>query len=173
MTSEAVTKLREHLATINDLHGAMAVLGWDELTKMPTGGAGARGERMATLGRLAHEMFIADETGRLIEAAENDLNELDFDSDEASLVRFARRGFDRSRVISPELLADAIRARTSTPSTAACCDIAHRRVMMQMLDVHVAVQAERRHHPAEQHIAREHHAGLVGIIEHGSSGSIA
>lgn len=113
MTSEAVTQLRERLATIDDLHGAMGVLGWDEQTKMPRGGAKARGERMATLGRMSHEMFISDETGRLIEDAEKDLDGLDFDSDEASLVRFARRDFDRSRVISPELLADAIRARTA------------------------------------------------------------
>ncbi len=113
MTSEAVTQLRERLATIDDLHGAMGVLGWDEQTKMPRGGAKARGERMATLGRMSHEMFISDETGRLLEDAEKDLDGLDFDSDEASLVRFARRDFDRSRVISPELLADAIRARTA------------------------------------------------------------
>lgn len=113
MTSDAVTKLRDHLATIDDIHGAMAVLGWDEQTKMPRGGAKARGERMATLGRMSHEMFISDETGRLIENAEKDLDGLDFDSDEASLVRFARREFDRSRVIPPELLAEAIRARTA------------------------------------------------------------
>jgi carboxypeptidase Taq len=113
MTSEAVTALRERLATIDDLHGAMAVLGWDEQTKMPSGGAEARGERMATLGRMAHELFISDETGRLIENAERELAGLDFDSDEASLIRYARRDFDRSRVISSQLLADAIRLRTT------------------------------------------------------------
>ncbi len=113
MTTEAMANLREHLATIDDLHGAMAVLGWDEQTKMPRGGAEARGERLATLGRLSHEMFISDETGRLIEDAEKDLDAVDFDSDEASLVRHARREFDRGRVISPELLAEAIRASTA------------------------------------------------------------
>jgi carboxypeptidase Taq len=113
MTSEAVTRLRDHLSTIDDLHGAMAVLGWDEQTKMPRGGAPARGERMATLGRMAHETFVSDETARLIEDAERDLDGLDFESDDASLVRFARRDFDRSRVISSDLLADAIRARTA------------------------------------------------------------
>jgi carboxypeptidase Taq len=110
MTSEAISKLRDHLATIDDLHGAMAVLGWDEQTKMPSAGAEVRGERMATLGRLSHEMFISDETARLIENAEKELAGLDFDSDEASLVRYARRDFDRNRVIPPDLLAEAIRA---------------------------------------------------------------
>jgi carboxypeptidase Taq len=117
MTSESITKLRDRFATIDDIRGGMAVLGWDEQTKMPRGGTEARGERLATLGRIAHEMLIADETGRLIEDAEKDAAGLDFDSDDASLVRVARRDFDRSRVISSDLMAEAIRAASQGYAT--------------------------------------------------------
>ena len=117
MTSEAVTQLRDHLATINDLRGAAGLLGWDQRTKMPTGGAAVRGERLATLGRIAHELFVSDTTARLLEAAEGDLDGLDFDSDEASLVRHARRTFDRASVISSDLMTEIIRASSSGYST--------------------------------------------------------
>ncbi|HEV2127355.1 MAG TPA: carboxypeptidase M32 [Thermomicrobiales bacterium] len=110
MTSESVTKLREHLATVSDLGGAASLLGWDQRTKMPTAGAAVRGERLATLGRLAHELFVSDMTAKLLEAAEKELDGLDSDSDEASLVRHTRREFDRSAVISSDLMTESIRA---------------------------------------------------------------
>jgi carboxypeptidase Taq len=110
MTSEAQTELREHLATINDLNGAAGVLGWDQRTKMPAGGTSVRGERLATLGKIAHELFVSDSTAKLLEAAESDLGDLDFDSDEASLVRHARRQFDRAAAIPADLLTEGIRA---------------------------------------------------------------
>ncbi len=108
----AVADLRQHLATINDLHGASAVLGWDERTKMPPGGTDVRSERLATLGRLAHEMFVSEGTARLLEDAERDLPGLSDDSDDAALIRYARRKFDRSQAISPDLMAESIRAST-------------------------------------------------------------
>ena len=117
MTSEAVAKLREHLATIDDLNGASGLLGWDERTKMPSGGMAVRSERLATLGRIAHEMFVSDTTASLLEGAEAEFDGLNVDSDEASLVRFARRDFDRRRVISSELLTEAIRASTQGYAT--------------------------------------------------------
>lgn len=110
MTSEAITKLREHVGTINDLNGASGVLGWDERTKMPSGGADIRAERLATLGRLAHELFVSETTARLLEEVENELDSLEFDSDDASLVRYVRRTYDRQSAVSSELLTEAIRA---------------------------------------------------------------
>lgn len=116
-TSEAVTRLREHLATINDINGAMGLLGWDQRTMMPTGGAEVRSERLATLGRLSHEMFVSDQTARLIEDAEAALPGLDAESDEAALVRYTRRNYDRSAVISSELTTEALRASSQGYTT--------------------------------------------------------
>ena len=62
-------QLKERLATITDVNRASAVLGWDQQTQMPPAGAEARAYALGTLSRIAHEMHIADETGRLIEAA--------------------------------------------------------------------------------------------------------
>ena len=117
MSSDAITRLRERLATINDLNGASGVLGWDQRTKMPPGGADIRSERLATLGRLSHEMFVSDDTARLIEDAEGELGGLAFESDDASLLRHVRREYDRNAVISSELMTEAIRASSQGYTT--------------------------------------------------------
>jgi carboxypeptidase Taq len=117
MSSETIARLRDHLGTISDLNGASAVLGWDERTKMPSGGADIRAERLATLGRLAHEMFVSDTTVRLLEESEKELDSLDYDSDDASLVRYVRRTYNRQSAISSELLTEAIRASSQGYAT--------------------------------------------------------
>ncbi len=38
-----LAELKQRLQAINDLHGAGAVLSWDQATHMPPGGAAARG----------------------------------------------------------------------------------------------------------------------------------
>ena len=52
---------------------------------MPPGGHPARAESMATLGRLAHERFVDDEVGRLLERLRPLEESLEYDSDDASL----------------------------------------------------------------------------------------
>src|SRR5215467_819125 len=53
-----LTDLKRRLMEIYDLNAAGAVLGWDEATYMPTGGAPARGRQSALLRRLAHERLV-------------------------------------------------------------------------------------------------------------------
>lgn len=48
---------------------AVGMLHWDMSTVMPEGGAAARGEQMATLRVISHEILAAPETGELIEQA--------------------------------------------------------------------------------------------------------
>ena len=60
--------LRERLQQVNDIERAAAVLGWDQATYMPAGGAAARGRQMAILGSLAHEHFTDPEVGRWLDA---------------------------------------------------------------------------------------------------------
>src|SRR5262245_44192302 len=50
---DMLAELKERLLEISDLHSAGAVLGWDQATYMPDGGAAARGRQGALLGRLA------------------------------------------------------------------------------------------------------------------------
>lgn len=52
-------RLEQHFARIATLNEAAAMLGWDSAAMMPPGGAQARGEQMATLAGLAHELLSA------------------------------------------------------------------------------------------------------------------
>jgi carboxypeptidase Taq len=108
--SEQQGQLRERLAENSDVRTAAAVLQWDQHTMMPPQGAEGRAEALATLERIAHEQFIDDETGRLLEAAAQELNGRPPDSDEASLVRVTRRAYDKARRVPSELAAELAKA---------------------------------------------------------------
>ena len=58
--SDALSALRRELAQINDLSVAARVLEWDQLVMMPRGGAATRGDHLATVSRLAHELFVRE-----------------------------------------------------------------------------------------------------------------
>jgi carboxypeptidase Taq len=103
-------RLRELLAEVFDLQHAAAVLNWDQDTYMPAGGVRYRADQMATLRRVAHERFVTDEVGELLEKAEADTADLPEDSDERSLVRVTRREYDKSRRVPAELIAEIARS---------------------------------------------------------------
>lgn len=109
---EEVQALTARLADVLNLNYASALLGWDQQTYMPSGGANARAEQLATLSKLAHELFVAGETGRLIEDAEAAVKDLDADSDDAALVRVIRHDFDIQTKLPTSLVTDL--ARTTT-----------------------------------------------------------
>ena len=77
---------------------------------MPPRGAPARAETVGTVQRISHEMFVSDQSGRLIEAAASHLDGAAPDSDEASLVRVVRRRWEKARRVPSELAADLARA---------------------------------------------------------------
>ena len=88
----------------------MGVLGWDQRVTMPAGGGPARAEAMATLGRIAHEKFTADEIGALLEKLHPHEESLDPESDDASLIRVTRRDWEKNRKVPSELRAEMLRA---------------------------------------------------------------
>jgi carboxypeptidase Taq len=102
--------LKERLAEISDLQRATAVLGWDLRVMMPPLGAEARAEAMATLGRTAHERFVDDEVGSLLERLRPYEESLEYDSDDASLIRVTRRDWEKARRVPAELRAAMTRA---------------------------------------------------------------
>ncbi len=104
--SDALTELRRELAQITDLRTAARVLEWDQLVMMPRGGAATRGDHLATVGRLAHELFVRDEIGELIETAASQLDGAGPDSDEACLVDVTRRDWEKARRVPPDLQAE-------------------------------------------------------------------
>ncbi|MCI0478111.1 MAG: carboxypeptidase M32, partial [Anaerolineales bacterium] len=93
---EKLDELKKRFAVVNDLQRAAAVLGWDQQTYMPPRGASARAEQLATLQKLAHEHFIADENGALLNDLAAYAAQLPYDSDDASLIRVTKRDYDQA-----------------------------------------------------------------------------
>ncbi len=104
--SDALIALRRELAQINDLVVAARVLEWDQLVMMPRGGAETRGDHLATVSRLAHELFVRDEIGELLEQAAPEVSGLDPDSDDACLVAVAARDWQKARRVPADLRAE-------------------------------------------------------------------
>jgi carboxypeptidase Taq len=102
--------LKERLAEISDLGRTLGVLAWDQKVTMPQGGHRARAEAMATLGRVAHERFVDDEIGRLLERLRPLEESLDYGSDDASLIRVTRRDWEKQRRVPTDLRTEMIRA---------------------------------------------------------------
>src|SRR5712692_10535755 len=110
---DMLERLRAILAEVTDLNRATAVLAWDQETFMPPGGVHNRAEQFSTLSEVAHRRFTSDEVGRLLDEAEGANAKLDFDSDEASLVRVTRRDYDQARKLPSELVAEIAHASAS------------------------------------------------------------
>lgn len=100
-----LAELKYRLTEINDLESAANVLDWDQNVYMPPGGVDARGRQMGTLRRLAHERFIDPGMGRLLDELQPYAESLPYDSDEASLVRVARRLYERKVRVPPQFTA--------------------------------------------------------------------
>ena len=96
-------ELKRRLSEIYDLNAAKAVLTWDEATYMPRGGAVARGRQAALLKRLEHERAVDPALGRLIDRLEPQADKLS--AADASLLRIARRDFERAIKVPAEYVA--------------------------------------------------------------------
>jgi len=111
MTPPELTRLRERLAEITDLQALGALMFWDQNTMMPPGGAGARADMADTLQRTLHERETDPELGRLLDALEPWAAGEDPDSDDARLVHWARRDFEKSVRVPADLAAQLTRAK--------------------------------------------------------------
>jgi carboxypeptidase Taq len=97
--------LKTRLLEINDLNSAAAVLGWDQTTYMPPGGAAARGRQIATLSRIAHEKLIDPAIGRLLDDLRPYDERLPQDSDDASLIRVTRHDYEQAIKVPASFIA--------------------------------------------------------------------
>ncbi len=103
-------KLKRRLAEITDLQQIENVLWWDQQTMMPPAGGELRADALATIGRMSHELFVAGETRRLLDEVRSYEDSLDPESDEASLIRVARRDYEKASRVPGELRAEIARA---------------------------------------------------------------
>jgi carboxypeptidase Taq len=106
----AESKLRElkrRLLEISDLEAVGSVLTWDHATYMPKAGAAARARQGAMLSRLRHERSIDPALGKLLDDLLPYAEGLPHNSDEASLIRVARRDFEKARKLPADYVARA------------------------------------------------------------------
>jgi len=106
--NEMQTKLNElkvRLEEVKALNNAQAVLSWDQSTQMPPGGGAARAKQLAVLAQLTQEKAIDPAIGRLLDALQKYGESLPYDSDDASLIRVARRDYERDVKVPAESMA--------------------------------------------------------------------
>ena len=104
--SEKLNQLKEIMGEVADLNNAAGLLSWDQQTYMPPAGGEARGQQLATLGKLAHQKATSAEVGRLLEDLKQEFAGADPSSDEAGLVRVAARDYDKAVRVPPEFVAE-------------------------------------------------------------------
>jgi carboxypeptidase Taq len=108
--ADALTRLKERLTKVTDVERVARVLSWDQQTMMPPAGWQHRGEHLATLRRISHELLTDKETGRLLDEVAGLEASLDPDSDDAALIRVARRDYEKASRVPTELRAEMTRA---------------------------------------------------------------
>ncbi|MCS6993358.1 MAG: carboxypeptidase M32 [Anaerolineales bacterium] len=99
-------QLKARLAEIADLHHAAALIGWDQQVYMPPAAAEEHGNMLGTLGKIAHEKFTSDETGKLLEELKRDLPHLDPDSEEYRLIKITAKDYDRATRVPAEFVVE-------------------------------------------------------------------
>jgi len=110
--SAAYQELKERLGEIHDLERTAALLRWDQQVLMPPRGGEVRAEQLGTLERLAHDALVSDDVGRLLEELAPYEESQPYESDEASLIRFTRREWEKERRVPSELTAEISRSNS-------------------------------------------------------------
>ena len=105
--SEKLNQLKELYGEISDLNNAAALLGWDQQTYMPAGGGEARGQQLATLGKISHDKMTSDEYGKLLDALKQEFAGVDpLSSEDAAMVRMAARDYDKATRVPSEFIVE-------------------------------------------------------------------
>ena len=85
----AYEELTEHFKKIGDLRHVHAISSWDEAAMMPVGGGSSRGQALASLGVVIHEMLTSTEIGEWLDACSN----LDMDEWQSANLREIEREY--------------------------------------------------------------------------------
>jgi len=104
--SEKLKKLKTLLAEVADLNHVQALLGWDQQTYMPQGGNEARGNQLATIGKITHQKLTSDEIGTLLSDLEKEFEGADPDSDDLHLLKVTRHDYDQATRVPSDFVAE-------------------------------------------------------------------
>ena len=108
VASRLFTELRQAAL----LRSTLGLLGWDEQTVMPIGGAEHRANQSAQLAGLAHERGTRPEIGDLLDQLSDEQALGGADSAMAANVREARRKYNRARKLDQSLVEELTRCAT-------------------------------------------------------------
>ena len=115
---QAYHALEQRFARLSRLDGALGILGWDKEAIMPLGAAGERGEQIATLSVIRHELLTETQTDELLDRAERD-DAATLDPWQAANLREMRRQHAHAVAVPADLVETASRAATA-------CEVAWR-----------------------------------------------
>lgn len=111
----AYGRLETRFARLGALNEAMAVLHWDSSAMMPSGGAEARGEQLAQLSLMAHELLVEPSVADWLSAAETQVDSPDNGLDDwrRANLREMRRAHSHATAL-PARLVEALRRACHT-----------------------------------------------------------
>ena len=107
---DALERLKARLADRHSLDELTGLLAWDQRTMMPPAGGRHRANHMGLLQRLSHELLTDPEVGALLDELAPLGASLDPDSDDAALIRVARRDYEKAVRVPTELREEMTRA---------------------------------------------------------------
>ena len=116
MSQEKLNQLKVLLGEISDLVGIEALLGWDQQTYMPKAGAEDRGSQLSTLAKINHDKMTSEEIGRLLDDLKSYEAQLEADSDDARLIKIARRNYEKQTKVSSAWVGEFAKATTIAQS---------------------------------------------------------
>ena len=104
--SNDLIELKRRMREVTDLGMSSGVLLWDQMVMMPEKGSGARGRALETLAGIAHDRFIDDEVGRLVDRLSGHEASLPREHPDAALIRKVRVDWEKKRRVPTALAAE-------------------------------------------------------------------
>src|SRR4051794_5475423 len=108
--ADALAQFKARMQDLNRVIQISGLLPWDMRTQMPPAGAPRRGDHLAYLQKLAHDMIVDEEVGRLLDELEPQQSSRDPDSYDYGLVRLMRKTYDKEVNVPGELREEMARA---------------------------------------------------------------
>jgi len=116
MTTATLPKHYTELCKLMHAKGTLgsvaALVGWDQETYMPVGGAHARAEQSSLLARLLHERASDPRVGELLVECEVDSDLNDPQSAHGANIREMRRDYDKATKLPSDLVANLAKAQS-------------------------------------------------------------
>lgn len=101
--------LEDRFKRIGHIEGALSILSWDTSVIMPAGAVEARGEQLAALKRVTHDLLTASETGEHLAQAEG---ENDLGPWQSANLREMQRRYRHAHSLEPALVEALTRVTT-------------------------------------------------------------